>query len=524
MPRLRRDATDALTPQRREDQEATSSGLSSQQSSSRRTFLGGLAAGVASLGVASFPRPANAAANSELGIGILGAGGKGKQLAGTFDQASGARVIMVADPDIERAETTAKPLGAKAVQDLRSVLDNDDVDAVVIATCDHWHCLAALWALAAGKDVYVEKPLSHNHWEGRQVVAAAEKTGRIVQLGTQQRSDPIQQQARDFLHAKKSLGEIQYVQANRLGYRGDVGKRKSPLAFPKTVDQDLWYGPAEVQPIYREKLHYDWHWDWNTGTGEMGNWGVHILDDVRNVAYQDSQSLPQRYTVGGGRVMLNDAGETPNVHFALLETSTFPTVITLSNLASKPGTKGSWYSKGNENWPSHAPSSGYVIVCEGGYYMGRRQNGEAVDKDGKTIRKFSSGTDIIVRHVDNFIKAVQNRDASILNAPIENGHFSTGWCTLANAALRAGGDFDDEQLTRQSELAAWPRLVGQMTDQLVNYGGDPSALKSCPTLTLDSDSETFVGEHCEVVNKFLRRSYRSGYEIKPVAEMASVSG
>jgi hypothetical protein len=256
----------------------------------------------------------------------------------------------------------------------------------------------------------------------------------------------------------------------------------------------------------------------------MGNWGVHILDDVRNVAYQDSQDLPRRYTVGGGRVMLNDAGETPNVHFALLETSTFPTVITLSNLAPKPGVKGSWYSRGNENWPAKAPSSGYVIVCEGGYYLGRRQNGEAVDNDGKTIRKFSSDADIIVKHVDNFIDAVNSRDASVLKAPIENGHFSTGWCTMANAAFRAGGNYDVEQLTGQSALVAWPRLVGQMTDQLKNYGGDPTTLKSCPTLTLDSESETFVGEHSEVVNPFLRRSYRSGYQIKPVAETASITG
>ncbi len=484
----------------------------------RRSFVSGVAAGIATASLAGSARAASA--NDEVRVAVLGAGGKGSQLASYLHKTRGAKVVMVADPDIGRAETTAALYQARAVIDLREALDSPDVDAVVIATCDHWHCLAAIWAIEAGKDVYVEKPLGHNQWEGRQVVDAAAKHGRIVQLGTQQRSDPIQAQVREFLHTEKALGEIQYVQANRLGLRGPVGKRTEPLPFPKQVDRELWFGPAAVEPIYRNQLHYDWHWDWNTGTGEMGNWGVHILDDVRNVAYQDSQDLPDRITVGGGRVAWNDAGQTPNVHFALLETKTFPTMIALSNLPVKPGEKGAWHVSSTsslDQWPANAPGSGYVVVCEGGFYLGQRGNGQAIDRDGNVIRKFQENNVIIADHLQNFIDAVQSRDSSTLNAPIENGHFSTGWCNLANVAFRAGGSFSQEQLMAETEVAPWNHLVGGMTSHLSKFGVDARTLKSCPTLVHDSKNERFVGAHAESANRFLRREYRPGYEVRKIS-------
>ncbi|MCM2371785.1 Gfo/Idh/MocA family protein [Aporhodopirellula aestuarii] len=484
----------------------------------RRSFLGGLAAGIASTSLTG--RLHAASPNGEVRVAVLGAGGKGSQLASYLDKTRGAKVVMVADPDSGRAESTAAPYHAKAVVDLREAIDSPDVDAVLIATCDHWHCLAAIWAIEAGKDVYVEKPLAHNQWEGRQVVEAAAKHGRIVQLGTQQRSDPMQAQIREFLHSEKTLGEIHYVQANRLGLRGPIGKRSEPLAFPKGIDRDLWFGPAAVEPLYRNQLHYDWHWDWNTGTGEMGNWGVHILDDVRNVAYQDTQDLPDRITVGGGRVGWDDAGQTPNVHFALLETKTFPTMIALSNLPVEPKQKGAWKvssASAADQWPQNAPGSGYVVVCEGGFYLGQRGSGQAVDRDGKVIRKFHENTDMIAEHLQNFIDAVQTRDASILKAPIENGHFSTGWCNLSNVAFRAGESFSQEQLMSQTDFAPWSQMVDSMTSCLTKYGIDPQTLKSCPTLVHDTASERFVGDNSDAANQFLRREYRSGYEVKAIS-------
>ena len=145
-----------------------------------------------------------------------------------------------------------------------------------------------------GKDVYVEKPLSHSQWEGQQTVNAARRYNRICQVGTQQRSDPMQAEIKKFLHEEKALGEIKTARVNRFGVRGPIGKRSTPLEIDKSVDYDLWLGPAEDKPIFRNKLQYDWHWDFNTGSGEMGNWGVHVLDDLRNNVFQVFQQLGLR--------------------------------------------------------------------------------------------------------------------------------------------------------------------------------------------------------------------------------------
>ncbi len=473
----------------------------------RRTFLMGTAAGAAA---ATLDGAAWAAANEEVRVAILGAGWRGGQLADAFSKIQHCRLVAVADPDRKLCEEFAEKYSTAAHTDLRKVLDDPNVDAVVIATCNHWHCLATLWALDAGKDVYVEKPLSHSQWEGRQVVEAARTSDRIVQIGTQQRSDPMQAEAKRFLHQEQGLGAIRYVQANRLGPRAPIGQRSMPLEIPSTVDFDLWLGPAAETPIYRDKLHYDWHWDFNTGSGEMGNWGVHILDDIRNVAYRDEVTTPQRIVAAGGRVAWDDAGNTPNVHYALFETETFPTLIALSNLNRGQDQKGGWKVRAGK--PVDGPGSGYVVACEGGYYLGQRQKGRAVDLQGKTIREFSGGN-IVPLHVQNFIDAVRSRDTAMLHAPVEMGHHSTGWCNLANIAFRAGASYDRAELTSVSSLDDWPLLVEEMERQLAPFDVSPSQLVSSPVLTHDPKLERFVGDHAEQANRFLKRTYRGKYAV-----------
>jgi hypothetical protein len=272
--------------------------------------------------------------------------------------------VALCDPEAEFLDAAQKKAPrAKAYADLRKLLDDRDVDAVVISTCNHWHCLAAIWACAAGKDVYVEKPLSYTLWEGRQLINAARTHGRIVQVGTQQRSDPMQREIRGFLHDEQALGPIESVSVTRFGVREGIGKRETPLELPKTLDKDLWLGPAADLPMYRSKVNYDWHWDWNTGNGECANWGVHVLDDVRNVAFRDTVSLPSAVTCGGGRVVWNDAGQTPNLMFAVLETATAPVIFALSNLPGRPGTKDPLQFEDTQ--------SGYIVHCKGGSYHGR---------------------------------------------------------------------------------------------------------------------------------------------------------
>ncbi len=337
---------------------------------SRRDFLATtLAAGVTS---SLAPRSLWAAnANDEISIGFISCGGRAGQLMSQFGNVAGINVAGLCDVDEKRLglakERYPKAQGWKNLQDL---IDSDSIDAVVISTCNHWHCLAAIRAMEAGKDVYVEKPLSHSQWEGKQTVAAARKYDRICQLGTQQRSDPMQAEIKKFLHQDKALGEITAARVNRYGIRPSIGKRTTPLPIEKDIAYDLWLGPAQDLPIFREKLHYDWHWDWNTGSGEMGNWGVHVLDDLRNNVFQDSVALPRRVLAGGGRLIYNDAGQTPNVHFAYFDTGSIPVVIGLSNLPAEQGSK--------KSPPHPGPSSGYIAYCEGGRFEGQRGGGTAL--------------------------------------------------------------------------------------------------------------------------------------------------
>jgi hypothetical protein len=471
---------------------------------SRRQFVG---AATALTVTSSLPgRPLRAAnANEEINLGFISCGGRAGGLMGQFSKVPGVNIAGLCDVDENRlGAAKARFPKAQGWRDLRELIDAPGIDAVVIATCNHWHCLAAIWAMQAGKDVYVEKPLSHSQWEGRQTVAAARKYNRICQLGTQQRSDPMQAEIKAFLHDEKALGEIQVARVNRYGVRPSIGKRDTPLPIDKNIAYDLWLGPAADEPIYREKLHYDWHWDWNTGSGEMGNWGVHVLDDCRNNIFQDQVALPKRILGGGGRVVFNDAGETPNVHFAYFDTGSIPVLIGLSNLPAEPGGRRS---------PAHpGPSSGYIAYCEGGRFEGQRGRAAAYDNDGKKIREFRGNGDI--KHQQNFIDAVRAQDRSLLNAEVEVGNDSTGWCNLANVAFQAGGPFSRDA-AREVKLQQWDVLLGEMDRHLAAHDLklNDSQIRLSTLLEIDPQTEQFVGDGAGSANALLRREYRSGYEV-----------
>ena len=477
---------------------------------SRRDFVRtGLAAG------AAFALPSRsilaAGANDAVNLGFISCGGRSGGLMGVFNSLDGVNIAGLCDPDEERLGSAGKRFPkAKTWTDLRGLLDDASIDAVVVATCNHWHCLAAIWAMQAGKDVYVEKPLSHSQWEGRQTVAAARKHGRICQVGTQQRSDPMQAEIKKFLHEDKALGEIQSARVNRYGIRAPIGKRATPLEIPSGVDYDVWLGPAQEEPIYRDKLHYDWHWDFNTGSGEMGNWGVHVLDDLRNNVFQDRVTLPQRICGGGGRVLWNDAGNTPNLHFVYFDTGGIPVVIGLTNLKAEPESK-----KG----PAHpGPSSGYIAYCEGGRFEGQRGKGKALDKDGKVVKEFKGNGGNGV-HQQNFIDAVRQHDPAILNTDVQVGHDSTGWCNLANIAFRVGKAFSDEAVRAvPDDSGQWQGLVADMGELLEAHGASVESEKVVlsPMLSVDAESEQFVGDHADVANQFVKREYRAPYVVPQI--------
>jgi predicted dehydrogenase len=474
----------------------------------RRYFLQQSAA----VGAALLARPVlGRNVNEKLNIGFIGAGGRANELLPLFKALPDVRIAALCDVDEERLDQTAKKYeGARKYGDLRKLIGDQDIDAVVIATCNHWHALAAIWAMQAGKDVYVEKPLSHNHWEGQQVVNAARKLDRIVQLGTQQRSDPLQAELKEFLHDKKSLGKIQYAQVCRFGPRQPIGKRSTPLEVPKTVNYDLWLGPGRDEPIFRDKLHYDWHWDWNTGNGELGNWGVHVLDDAVNVVLRDECPFPKKITAAGGRLVWNDAGETPNVVFAYYDTGSIPILFGLSNLPNGPDAK--------RGLKVEDISTGYVIMCEGGYYEGGRGKGSAHDKDGKPIRQFKG--DAGKAHQRNFVDAVFAHDRKKLNAEVEIGHQSTAWCNLADVVQRAGGEYEhDKAMAVRNNYEPWDQLVTLIEGHLQKNGVDldKSKFQLGPTLEFDSATQKFTGSNASKANGYLRREYRKQFEVPAIS-------
>jgi predicted dehydrogenase len=484
----------------------------------RRTFLAQAASGAAALGMAATATRGTAAGPDRVRLGLIGLGWRGGPHLDALLARTDCEIVALCDPEAAFLDAArAKAPRAKASADLRAVLDDPGVDAVVISTCNHWHCLAAVWACAAGKDVYVEKPLSYTLWEGRQLIHAARNHGRVVQVGTQQRSDPLQRQVRAFLHDEKALGPIESVTVTRFGVREGIGRRDTPLEMPTTLNHDLWLGPAADRPMFRSKVNYDWHWDWNTGNGECANWGVHVLDDVRNVAFRDTVSLPSAVTVGGGRVVWNDAGETPNLMFSLLDAGGIPVVFALSNLPATPAAKRPLRFEDTE--------SGYIVHCAGGSYHGRRGGGVALDKAGAVVREFK-GTTGGAEHYADFFDAVKTRQQPAADVVI--GHDSTNWSHVINAAWRSARG---EGLVPAGELpggAASDAVARLLREHVTAYGSAIStdALALGPRMQIDPARELFVGPAADAANAFLGpREFRKPYvlEAVPLAAAATAS-
>jgi predicted dehydrogenase len=472
----------------------------------RRAFLQQSAA----IGLlAAAPAVRGRSINEKLNLGFIGLGGRGTELLRQFGRLPDVRVSALCDVDKKRLNSTAKKhREASKHSDLRKLLDDPDVDAVVIATCNHWHVLAAIWACQAEKDVYVEKPLCHNHWEGQQLVKAAGNHRRVVQVGMQQRSDPLQDELKQFLHDEQELGPIKCVEVCRFGPREPIGKRSTPLTPPASIDYDLWLGPAHDEPIYRNNLHYDWHWNWNTGNGEMGNWGVHVLDDAVNVVLRDQVPYPKRVAAGGGRVAWDDAGQTPNVCFAYYDTGTIPIVFTMSNLVGQPS---------GRPLRNTGVETGYIIRCEDGYYAGGRGRGAAYDLKGKQLRPFKgdSGT----KHPRNFVDAVAARDPGRLNCDVLVGHRSTAWCNLADIAVRVGQPYaSNEAMMIGQPHKSWSDMIRLVEQHLAENSVEIAAqLRLSPILDFDATQECFVGHRAPDANQLLRRQFRQQFEVPTIA-------
>lgn len=465
---------------------------------SRRGFLATAAAASASLSL--WPSRAFGA-NERVNLGIIGFGGKGSAHFMDFGKLPNVEIVAVCDADVNKTQKLPEKIAK--FQDLRKLLEMKDIDAVVIAAPDHWHCLAAIYAFEAGKHAYVEKPVSHHIWEGRKMVEAARKYNRIVQAGTQQRSCPaVQECAKDVQSGM--FGKVQWVHCSVLSAREPIGKVAGPTPVPEGVDYELWAGPAPKTPIMREKFHYDWHWQWNWGTGEMGNWGVHYLDDVRHILGWDD--VPNNAMAAGNR-WWDDDGETPNMHLCYMEHRDTKLVIDVRNMQDPGGggEQGAVYLKGR---------GGNYIQCENAAIQIARGGGKVFDKDGKKIKQYSG--DGGGAHALNFIDAVRQGSNASLACEIEVGHLSTTVCHLANTSYRVGKTATVDEVresVKQHEDAVntLDSILKQLDGNKVDLNAKPFILG--PKLAYDTKAETFTGDGAEKANAILKVPCREPFVI-----------
>ena len=450
-------------------------------------------------------------------LGFIGLGGRGKFLLSFLPKLKNAEVTALCEVDEDRLTDARKLVPeAHAYRDLRNLLDDPNVDAVVIATCNHWHVLASIWAMQAGKDVYVEKPLCITFWEGRQLVNAAQKYGKICQLGTQMRTDErFHPEVRYFLHEDQALGKIQSVRVNRFAARGGIGKLTTPLVPPASVDYTLWRGPAPDVPLYRPHLHYDWHWMWRTGNGETGNWGAHLLDDCRNDVLRDAVRMPKRVLCGGARIGYDDAGETPNSMFVYFDTGSIPVVFCISNLPDAKDRRSAGSCPG--------PSSGYVVYCEGGRYEKHWGGAVAFDAAGKKIREFqgTSEHEGAGPHLQNFVDAIRERDARRLTAPIQTGYDSSFWYNSANLAYRLGEPYSKQAVLAMDDTphgvltGAIEDLERHLTAQGLKVTAD--TFRASRFLELDAEREAVTGEYAEAAADLQKITYCEPFVVPEIA-------
>lgn len=396
-------------------------------------------------------------ANSKIRVAVLGVNGRGKDHIQGFMSQPNAEVAVLCDPDLRVAGKTAEMFenryGKKPeiVQDLRKVFERKDIDAVSIATPNHWHSLAAIWACQAGKDVYVEKPGSHNIWEGRKMVEAAYKYKRIVQHGVQLRSSEALQEAVQLLR-KGTIGDVYMARGLVYRWRPSIGK-KNPSAVPAELNYDIWQGPAQERPFSERHVHYNWHWHWEYGNGDVGNQGIHETDMC--LWGLGANGLPSKVTSMGGKFLWDDDKETPEVQTSLYHYTDEKKMIQFEVRH--------WCTN-----DEHGASVGNIFYGSEGYMVVYNYDRYAVfmgqKKEPGPARR--AGGD----HYANFIKALNSRKTEDQNGPVETAHTSSALAHLGNISYRLG---------RQ--------------------------------LTFDPKAETFVGD--TEANAMLKRNYRKGYAV-----------
>ncbi len=474
----------------------------------RRAFLKRSLAASAAAGLPLASASRILGANEEIRVGVVGIGGRG---AGShvprMQRQTGVRVVALCDADRRRMGRCAEQLEKNhklkvdRYVDVRKLLERKDIDVISNATQNYWHGLGTVWACQAGKHVYVEKPLSHYIWEGRQMVNAARKHNCIVQTGTQRRSQRSVIEAIRWVR-KGGLGKIRHITAFANKPRGPIGKRAEPLAIPETVDYDLWCGPARKLPLYRNRLHYDCSFVWNTGDGESCNQGVHEIDMARWCL--GATELPRRVMSIGGRFLWDDVADVPNTQIIYYDFPQAPILYEVHNMTA---------AKGAKNMPAYrGQRTGICVQCEGGYV--NIPAGRAYDNAGKQVKTFGGGED----HFENFIRAVRSHKREDLNADVAEGHLSTAVCHAGNISYRLGRKASRKEMLEQVKgIEVWEEMFARLMTYLKGWEIDveAKAVTLGPWLEIDAKSETFKDNRA--ANELARGYYRQPFGVPEVS-------
>jgi predicted dehydrogenase len=362
-------------------------------------------------------------ANDRVRIGVAGINGRGQSHMGAYLGMKNVEIAYLIDPDSRLFESRSRTIEGKqgkrpkCVQDVREALEDKNLDAVSVATCNHWHSLIGIWACQAGKDAYIEKPISHNIYEGRKLVEAAEKYNRIVQHGTQQRSSGGRAREIAAVHSGK-YGKLQVSKGYCCKPRWSIGNKTTGTP-PKGLDYNLWLGPAAEQAYHGNLVHYNWHWFWETGNGDTGNQGVHEMDVARWAI--KGATMPKSVWSIGGRFGYEDQGETPNTQMAVYEYDEALLIFETRGLVGK------------HNIPRVVKNEYYTTegkITGGKFYP--KNGGKAVGLDNLGGEVQPGGP------FGNFIDCVRSRKRDHLNADVAEGHYSSALCHLGNISYRTG--------------------------------------------------------------------------------------
>jgi predicted dehydrogenase len=443
-------------------------------------------------------------ANEVIRVGVAGIHGQGNGHIDQYLQLKGAQITHLIDPDRSLHDSRGKKIrdagnnSPKCVQDIREALDDKNLDAISIATPNHWHSLITIWSCQAGKDVYVEKPLCHNITEGRRCVEAARKYNRIVQHGTQQRS------------SSGRANEIAAVQSGKYGKllvskgycckpRWSIGN-KAPSTPPADLDFNLWLGPAPEQPYHGNLVHYNWHWFWDFGNGDIGNQGIHELDVARWAV--KGGTLPGKVWSLGGRFAEGDQGQTPNMQMAVFEYPEAIVLFEVRGLVDKPADSPFKFKVANEFYTTEGK------IADGQFYP--KGGGSPQKLDQFDVKVMPGGP------WGSFLNAVRSRNVADCNADVELGHYSCSLIHSANASYRLGEkvpfDATSKKLGDNREVVeAFENISRNLQGVGVKLDGESYQLGR--TLTLDAKTEKYVGDGAEQANAFLTRKYRAPFVV-----------